>query len=210
MASDAADSSSDAADSSKSHRDHTTSEALESSSNETREPAAAKVPTAVTVAVRARPLGPNDEGCLDVTPTSITVNTGREQGSTFAFDYAYDGNATQDDLWNDLGKPILRKAIDGFNGTIFAYGQTGSGKTHTMLGDGGQATLRGDAPIGDDAGIIPRLGEELFFLIDRALAEGTERKFLLTVSYLEIYNEVLVDLLAPSKRATPQIGRAHV
>ena len=152
--------------------------------------------SSVTVAVRVRPCS-SGAGCLRVTPTTISVSPGKNE-QTFCFDHAYDVDAPQAAVWQDLGAPILRAAMEGFNGTIFAYGQTGSGKTHTMLGaDGRGPAERG--PIDEGAGIIPRLGDELFFCVDRALAAAPEKKFTLTCSFLEIYNEVLGDLLRPRR-----------
>lgn len=78
--------------------------------------------------------------------------------------------------------------LEGFNGTIFAYGQTGSGKTHTMMGpDGGQH-------VNDlsKKGIIPRAFDTIFKLIN----SDTSKQFLVRASYLEIYKEDVVDLLA--------------
>jgi hypothetical protein len=84
-----------------------------------------------------------------------------------------------------LGEPLLHKALDGYNCTIFAYGQTGSGKTFNMTGTPEQP------------GIIPRLNEALFDRIDSA---PPNLRFLVTVSYLEIYNEHVHDLLNPHGR----------
>ena len=75
---------------------------------------------------------------------------------------------------------IVRAAMEGYNGTVFSYGQTGSGKTHTMMGDD------------DEPGIIPQAVSEVFEYI-RA---DPGREYLLRISYLEIYNENLHDLLA--------------
>ena len=161
-----------------------------------------KVPSSVTVAVRARPLAEGETGCLVIAERSVSVSKvkNEQEQRVFAFDFAYDGSAKQSDLWNELGQPILLKAMEGFNGTIFAYGQTGSGKTHTMLGSGVQA-------VGDDAGIIPRLGEELFFHVDRCISEGPTRKFLLTCSFLEIYIEVCSPCQLPDWHAV--FTRSH-
>lgn len=111
----------------------------------------------VTVAVRARPLGKAEgEVAMTFTPT-------------------YDGSASQTQIYADLGAPILRKALEGFNGTIFAYGQTGSGKTFTMSG--------GESVGGGALGIVPQLGDELFFLVDQMLEQTPDTKFLLTVRF---------------------------
>ncbi|TMW56790.1 hypothetical protein Poli38472_006800 [Pythium oligandrum] len=104
----------------------------------------------------------------------------------FTFDHAYFTDSTQIQVYNDVARPIVDQALQGYNGTIFAYGQTGSGKTHTMMGSG------------DDHGIIPLMNEDLFQRIAQATTDST--KYLVTVSFLEIYNEVIKDLLNPSDK----------
>jgi kinesin family protein 5 len=82
---------------------------------------------------------------------------------------------------------LIAEIMAGYNTTVFAYGQTGSGKTHTMMGD----------PDGEDMrGIIPRLVEGVFDAIGDA-EEGIE--FTVKISYVEIYNEQIRDLLDVSK-----------
>lgn len=100
-------------------------------------------------------------------------------------------------VYNDLALPLLTKAFDGYNGTIFAYGQTSSGKTHTMMGYDG------------DLGIIPRMNMDIFKRIKDLTTD--QRKFLIEVSYLEIYNEQINDLLCLSDekltiRENPKLG----
>ena len=102
----------------------------------------------------------------------------------FTFDYAYwshDPGAAhftgQDRVFRDLGQNVVKQAFDGYNVCVFAYGQTGSGKTHTMMGSEA------------DRGLIPRICETLF----ERMVEGT--KYRTEVSYLEIYNERVKDLL---------------
>jgi hypothetical protein len=121
----------------------------------------------VQVAVRCRPLSSREisRGCesvivLDtVSRKSITVRSPDGSGSvpdkTFSFDFCFAASVPQETVYNDLGKPIVVKAIEGYNGTIFAYGQTGSGKTHSMMGSSGEA-----------AGIIPRISKDLFMQLD--------------------------------------------
>ncbi|CAG9090456.1 unnamed protein product [Plutella xylostella] len=105
--------------------------------------------------------------------------SGREYGSSFTFDKVYDEKTRTNDVYNDIAKPIVEAATAGINGTIFAYGQTSSGKTYTMSG-----TER--AP-----GIIPLAVLNLFDIIKNK----EDRDFLLRVSYIEIYNETIKDLL---------------
>ncbi|XP_076662655.1 uncharacterized protein LOC143365939 isoform X2 [Andrena cerasifolii] len=91
-------------------------------------------------------------------------------------------NASNSDVFTTVVKPIVDAAVNGFNGTVFAYGQTSSGKTYTMMG----------TP--DEPGIIPLAVEYMF----DAIASTARREFLLRVSYLEIYNERVNDLLNTS------------
>lgn len=100
-------------------------------------------------------------------------------------------------MWQNVGVPILDKAFGGYNGTIFAYGQTGSGKTWSMQGAPDNEELQG---------IIPRMNRNLF---DRISKEKTIRptvQFLVTVSYFEIYNEIIFDLLDASDRSKRRSG----
>lgn len=115
----------------------------------------------------------------------------------YTFDFAYDDQSTQDGVYADLGQPIVSKAVDGFNSTMFAYGQTGSGKTFTMMGSK------------DTPGIIPRLIVDVFRQVQEL--QSDERQFQVFVSYLEIYKEVVKDLLNPSDRKlaireSPKLG----
>ncbi|XP_036150579.1 kinesin-related protein 4-like [Monomorium pharaonis] len=96
----------------------------------------------------------------------------------FEFDHIFDMNASNNDVF-DIVRPIVDAAVNGFNGTIFAYGQTSSGKTYTMMGTS------------EEPGIIPLAVEHIF----DAIAAIPGREFLLRVSYLEIYNEKVNDLL---------------
>ena len=104
----------------------------------------------------------------------------------FNYDYAYGGDSQQQSVYDNLGAPLLQKAFEGWNGTIFAYGQTGSGKSFSMTGSK------------EMPGIIPRLNEEMFKKVAQVQEANPGRKFLVTCSFLEIYNEVLFDLLDPS------------
>jgi hypothetical protein len=163
----------------------------------------------VKVAVRCRPLSSREKAreCKEIVEMegkTITINTpeesehhGDDKQKKFTFDYCYFTDSTQDQVYQDLGIPLVQQALDGFNGTIFAYGQTGSGKTFTMMG----------AP--NMPGIIPLLNQGLFDMLDAKLAKieqgkapdiTSDTKFMVTVSFLEIYNEIIKDLLNPSSK----------
>ncbi|WOK92248.1 kinesin-like protein KIN-7L [Canna indica] len=108
-------------------------------------------------------------------------------GASFAFDYVFDPNYTNAMVYDLLIKSIIHAAVDGFNGTAFAYGQTSSGKTFTMNGSE------------EDPGIIPLAVKDVF----RTTKLSTEREFLIRVSYMEIYNEEINDLLALENQKLP-------
>ncbi|KAI1380726.1 kinesin heavy chain [Hypoxylon crocopeplum] len=121
---------------------------------------------------------------------------------TFAFDKSYwsfnknDSNyAGQENLHDDLGKPLLDNAFQGYNNCIFAYGQTGSGKSYSMMG------------YGKDAGIIPSICQDMFKRIEELQKDKTSR-CTVEVSYLEIYNERVRDLLNPSTKGNLKV-REH-
>ncbi|KAJ0401552.1 hypothetical protein ATCC90586_002860 [Pythium insidiosum] len=138
-----------------------------------------------TVSIR----NPLAEDGASAQPTIESPRAGESASSSsavkqFTFDHAYFTDATQQQVYDDVARPIVDQALQGYNGTIFAYGQTGSGKTHTMMGSG------------EDHGIVPRMNADLF----ARLVESEATKYLVTVSFLEIYNEVIKDLLHPSDK----------
>ena len=111
-----------------------------------------------------------------------------EGTKTFAFDRSYwsfdrdaPNYAGQDNLHEDLGKPLLDNAFQGYNNCIFAYGQTGSGKSYSMMG------------YGAEYGIIPKICQDMFERI-KGLQADKNSSCTVEVSYLEIYSERVRDL----------------
>ncbi|XP_057788469.1 kinesin-like protein KIN-7D, mitochondrial isoform X2 [Salvia miltiorrhiza] len=102
--------------------------------------------------------------------------------TAYAFDRVFGPDTITEEVYEVAGRPVVKAAMDGINGTVFAYGVTSSGKTHTMHGDH------------DSPGIIPLAIKDVFSIIQ----DTPGREFLLRVSYLEIYNEVINDLLDPT------------
>ncbi|KAM9339439.1 kinesin-like protein KIF13B [Symphorus nematophorus] len=159
----------------------------------------------VKVAVRVRPMNRREkelktkcvvemEGNQTVLhPAIASMNKGdsRSQPKVFAYDYCFwsmdesqkDKFAGQDVLFQCLGESLLDNAFMGYNACIFAYGQTGSGKSYTMMGSAEQP------------GLIPRLCSSLFSRTVQEAREG--ESFTVEVSYMEIYNEKVRDLLDP-------------
>uniref|UniRef100_A0A8C4T642 Kinesin-like protein KIF16B n=1 Tax=Erpetoichthys calabaricus TaxID=27687 RepID=A0A8C4T642_ERPCA len=159
----------------------------------------------VKVAVRLRPMNRREKDLeakciiyMDGNKTSITNikipegmsgDSARERTKTFTYDFSYDSTdckhssyVSQEKVFNDLGTDVLKSAFEGYNACVFAYGQTGSGKSYTMMGNPG------------DSGLIPRICEGLFSRIS-GMSRRDEASFRTEVSYLEIYNERVRDLL---------------
>lgn len=159
----------------------------------------------VRVAVRVRPMNRREKDLtakciiqMEGTKTSIanlkipdgvSGDSVRERVKTFTYDFSYDSMdckscafVSQEKVFKDLGLDVLKAAFEGYNACVFAYGQTGSGKSYTMMGSPG------------DAGLIPRFCEGLFSRIAEA-TRWDEASFRTEVSYLEIYNERVRDLL---------------
>jgi centromeric protein E len=103
--------------------------------------------------------------------------------SSFTFDYVFQPEDDNDVVYRDIGEHVVEGAVNGYHSSIFAYGQTSTGKTHTMLGSGSRIT-----------GILGNAVQGVF----RRIRETPNREFLLRVSFMEIYNEAVNDLLVPT------------
>ncbi|WCJ33370.1 Kinesin-like protein KIN-7O [Euphorbia peplus] len=137
----------------------------------------------IHVTVRARPLSPED---VKTSPWKVSGNSIFIPNSSnkFEFDRVFEADCKTEEIYRARTKELVAAAVGGFNGTVFAYGQTNSGKTHTMRG---AAT---------EPGVIPLAVRDLFDTIQ----QDVDREFLLRMSYMEIYNEDINDLLAPEHR----------
>ncbi|KAM7262604.1 hypothetical protein ACFE04_000287 [Oxalis oulophora] len=140
----------------------------------------------ISVTIRFRPLSERefhrgDEIAWYADGDTIVRNE-FNPATAYAFDKVFGPYSCTPEVYEVAAKPVVRSAMDGINGTVFAYGVTSSGKTHTMHGD--QIT----------PGIIPLAIKDVFNMIQ----DTPGREFLLRVSYLEIYNEVINDLLDPT------------
>jgi kinesin family protein 16B len=174
----------------------------------------------VKVAVRARPLLPREidgqspvvlemrdkSTILFKSESGVAVGELRDASKEFIYDHSYwsvykdDPHFTsQEQIFSDLGESILESAFEGYNGCIFAYGQTGSGKTYTMMGikvtpsSINHAYLTACIMMQESPGLIPRICKGLFEGVESRERSGTS--FKVEVSYMEIYNEKVRDLL---------------
>ena len=157
----------------------------------------------IRVMCRVRPAGEGEgESAVSKTNDSDVVLTmpgvSKDGRKPFTFDQCFGPLSKQEDVFEEVA-PTLHSVLDGFNVCIFAYGQTGSGKTFTMEGKRSEKSL---------VGINPRALRTLFELIKEkqtlaAMAGGASTsgsaddgwKYDVRVSYLEIYNENVRDLL---------------
>ncbi|MED6182536.1 Kinesin-like protein KIN-5D [Stylosanthes scabra] len=154
----------------------------------------------VQVLLRCRPL--NEDETRVNTPVVISCNEARREVSavqniankqidkTFAFDKVFGPASQQKELYDQAVSPIVYEVLEGYNCTIFAYGQTGTGKTYTM--EGGARKKNGEFP--SDAGVIPRAVKQIFDILEAQNAE-----YNMKVTFLELYNEEITDLLAPEE-----------
>ncbi|KAI4300063.1 hypothetical protein L6164_033480 [Bauhinia variegata] len=140
----------------------------------------------ISVTIRFRPLSEREYQRGDeiawYADGDKVVRNEYNPATAYAFDKVFGPHTTSDEVYEVAAKPVVKAAMDGVNGTVFAYGVTSSGKTHTMHGDQ------------NSPGIIPLAIKDVFSIIQ----DTPGREFLLRVSYLEIYNEVINDLLDPT------------
>ncbi|KAI8480064.1 Kinesin-like protein kif19 [Branchiostoma belcheri] len=110
----------------------------------------------------------------------LRANRSREK--QYVFDYSFDGRSSQEEVYAHTTRPLIESVIEGFNATVFAYGATGAGKTYTMLGTD------------HEPGVMARSLNDLFEGMYRT---SENMVYQVSMSYLEIYNEMIRDLLSP-------------
>ncbi|XP_060908633.1 centromere-associated protein E isoform X1 [Labrus mixtus] len=154
--------------------------------------------SAVKVCVRVRPLIEREESAASESAEpahlfwkadkkSIHQIDDGNSTKSFSFDRVFTAQETTNQLYQNIAKPLVVSTVEGYNGTIFAYGQTSSGKTFTMMGSNGTP------------GVIPLAVEDVF----QTIKNFPKKEFLLRVSYMEIYNETVSDLLVDSWKRKP-------
>ncbi|KAI9282205.1 hypothetical protein BY458DRAFT_497488 [Sporodiniella umbellata] len=148
--------------------------------------------TAVRVALRVRPLSEKERlanctECVSFIPNEPQLLIGKDH--SFTYDYVFNTTTEQAWVYESSVVPLVEKFVDGFNATILAYGQTGSGKTFSM-----GTALEEEGP---HQGIVPRFVKDLFDRLQDKKKQEPTLEFTVRVSFLELYNEELVDLLNP-------------
>ena len=125
---------------------------------------------------------PPEDNPIQKFSRSVIPQNRRVKDQTFGFDRIFDENVSQGDVYEGTTKNLLDSVLDGYNATVFAYGATGCGKTHTITG-----TIQ-------QPGIIFLTMQELFERISDCAEDKVSE---ISLSYLEIYNETIRDLLVP-------------
>lgn len=142
----------------------------------------------IQVGIRVRPM-PEDSSSQSIvvhaSSSSVEI-TAQGLKYDFNFDTIFDGTTTQKEIFERCAYPIVKSAIEGYNGCIFAYGQTGSGKTYTMTGPQGTESMSSS----ERRGMLARTIEQVFHVMKDA-----GDTISLRVSAMEIYNESITDLL---------------
>ncbi|XP_075217859.1 kinesin-like protein KIF11 [Lycorma delicatula] len=157
----------------------------------------------IQVFVRSRPINDTEKqqksftviNCINDKEVKIVDGKGKPEKS-FVFDKVFGPQCKQIEVYKAVMEHVINEVLSGFNCTVFAYGQTGSGKTYTMEGErtsDKSLTWENDR----DCGIIPRCLSHLFDELHQA-----DLNFTVRVSFLELYNEVLIDLLSSPDDST--------
>ncbi|CAF0767907.1 unnamed protein product [Rotaria sordida] len=166
----------------------------------------------VQVIARPRPLSDNEKSQnltsylnINETRREIIVNCKTSTTRFFNYDHVFGFQTRQQDVYKVVVAPIVDEVLKGYSSTIFAYGQTGSGKTHTMLGKFLMDKTSKDTVsvymtmLESEAGIMPRAIHHIFQGLQRQYVDYTVK-----ITYLELYNEELTDLLADVTNEQPE------
>ena len=162
----------------------------------------------ITCYVRCRPLKESElelgANCLEISKDQKTI-TLNNSDSVYTYDKIFPAETDQKTIFTEIGLPLVKKFLSGYNSTIFAYGQTGTGKTHTIIGP--LESLFDDN--NDNFGLIPNILNFLFNNKQEAtniIRESSKQKaekidYTLSCSCIEIYQEHLIDLLSNNNNA---------
>ncbi|KAI8080752.1 uncharacterized protein B0P05DRAFT_490070 [Gilbertella persicaria] len=171
--------------------------------------------------------------CISFIPNEPQILVGTDK--SFTYDYVFSNESHQQQVYEKAAKPLLEKLLKGFNATILAYGQTGSGKTYSMgtglenasnpehEGKEKQYTLYArcrssihsfffflynfSSYLYNLTGIVPRCIVDLFRNLEEQSESNPDFKYEVYVSFLELYNEELIDLLSPQQQQLPAASK---
>jgi len=165
----------------------------------------------IVVLIRIRPFNErerqdDDQKCFRIDEqnknTMIFDANFKTDTKTFTFDHVCPEHVSQEEIFRVVGIPSARSCLQGYNGCIFAYGQTGAGKTYTIQGPTSESglNLTMSAEGKERVGILPRVVEYMFSDIESVHDTSSNVAYNVKCSFLEIYNEQIIDLLNPSTK----------
>ena len=108
---------------------------------------------------------------------------------SYNYDFVFNEKTSQNEVYRYTTSSLINQVVDGFSATILAYGATGSGKTYTMVGKG------------ENTGLMIRSIRDLFKVVNN----DQSKTYSIKISYIEIYNEVLKDLLTDKSKSPPEL-----
>lgn len=153
----------------------------------------------IQVMVRVRPLNSRERNedsktcvIIDQDRAGSILLDSKPDPKVFNFDWVGGDRTHQQEIFEVCGKPMVQTCIEGYNCCIFAYGQTGAGKTYTMQGRG----LEMDNEDITNRGLQPRVFDYIFAIKAKDMQENPNVKYLISCTYLEIYNEQIMDLVS--------------
>ncbi|KAL0232658.1 hypothetical protein GEMRC1_011405 [Eukaryota sp. GEM-RC1] len=150
----------------------------------------------VRVFIRPRPPTVEEAklgSCISLNGNSIIVQKDQTTSNQFHFDAVFPLSASQQDLYDKVGRPVVSDVLNGINGAILVYGQTGTGKTYTLgILDNLRTTNL------EDAGIIPKALSELYSTIESKRKTKEISKYSIKLSFLQLYLETVQDLHHPT------------
>ena len=165
--------------------------------------------------VRCRPLNQKEAGlgskCVTISSDSKVVfvenKNDKLSNGKYAMDHVFNENVTQEEVFQEIGEPIMKSFIGGYNCTIFCYGQTGAGKTHTMMGPLEQLFEENSA----SQGLIPRIIHYLFneeTKVKNIITGGNidkSKNIQMNIKFcvMELYQESIIDLLKNENNSNP-------
>ena len=186
----------------------------------------------ISVIIRIKPED-NGQMIADINVSNYNSISIVSERKDYFYDYIADYESKQKDIFERCAKKICNYALEGYNSTIFAYGQTGSGKTYTLLGKNITNELENKniniSPLinntneniqmneinndtnyyydieDENIGLLPRI---LYYLFQNKKKSQKENKYVLKISFLEIYKEKMIDLLNPDNKEKVKLSDA--
>ena len=160
--------------------------------------------TSIGVYARIRPGAGPEKNPLSIRRRHEQQKALRVRALEFCLDWIFDADATQEEVYERVGRERVERVLTGCNACLMAYGQTGSGKTHTMFGP--DEVLTNWSSSTEQHGLALRAISDLFEGLSHSTSSSS---FLVSCSYLEVYNDSVNDLLGGRKNLQLRDSPSH-